>query len=362
MKPVSFWTDRFFYSKSMKYSLLPGTEISVSKLCLGTMTWGQQNTEAEGHEQLDYATANGINFIDTAEMYSVPSRAETQGSTERIIGTWLKKTGKRKEIVLASKVAGPSAGLKHIGTGPKFTRENITRALRESLERLQTDYIDLYQLHWPERPTNYFGPLGYKHTLDDAVTDFAETLQVLNDFIKEGTIRCIGISNETPWGMMQFFQASKLKGLSGISTIQNPYNLVNRVFEIGLAEMSIREHVGLLAYSPLAGGLLTDKYLGGKRPEGARFTLWANYFNRYSHPNTMKAVEQYAALAQAHSLSFPQMSLAYVNTRTFLCSTIIGATSMEQLKENMGSIDIELSEEIVKEIEKIHHEFPNPAP
>lgn len=327
------------------------------------MTWGQQNTEAEGHEQLNYATnERGINFIDTAEMYSVPAKAETQGSTEKIIGTWLKKRNKRDDIILASKVAGPSAGLPHIGTGRKFNKENITRALNESLQRLQTDYIDLYQLHWPERPTNYFGTLGYVHASEDAVTDFVETLTILNEFIQQGKIRYIGISNETPWGVMQYLRTAEKYNLPKIVTIQNPYNLVNRVYEIGLAEIGEREKVGLLAYSPLAGGLLSDKYLGGKRPGGARFTLWPNYFGRYAHPNTMKAVERYAVLAKAHNLSLAQMSLAYVNTRTFLTSNIIGATNMQQLTENIDSIDVTLSEEVMKEIQKIHLEFPNPAP
>jgi aryl-alcohol dehydrogenase-like predicted oxidoreductase len=347
----------------MQYNLLPNTDIKVSKICLGTMTWGQQNTEGEGHEQLTYAVEErAINFIDTAEMYSVPAKAETQGSTERIIGKWLTKRNKRDDIILASKVAGPSAGLPHIGTGRKFNKENITRALHESLKRLQTDYIDLYQLHWPERATNFFGALGYNHVNEDAVTDFHETLTILNDFIKEGKIRYIGISNETPWGTMQYLNMAAQYDLPKIATIQNPYNLVNRTYEIGLAEIGIREKVGLLAYSPLAGGLLSEKYLNGNKPEGARFTNWPNYFTRYSHPNTMKAVIKYAQLAADNNLSFPQMALAYINSREFLTANIIGATSMQQLKENIDSIDVELSEDIIKEIQKIHLEFPNPAP
>lgn len=347
----------------MQYNNLPNTDIKVSKICLGTMTWGQQNTEAEGHEQLNYSVnERGINFIDTAEMYSVPAKAETQGSTERIIGTWLKKRNKRDDIILASKIAGPSAGLPHIGTGRKFNKENITRALNESLQRLQTDYIDLYQLHWPERPTNYFGTLGYVHASEDAVTNFEETLTILNGLIQEGKIRYIGISNETPWGVMQYLRTAEKYNLPKIVTIQNPYNLVNRVYEIGLAEIGEREKIGLLAYSPLAGGLLSEKYLSGKRPDGARFTLWPNYFGRYAHPNTMKAVEKYAVLAKDHQLSLAQMSLAYVNTRTFLTANIIGATNMQQLTENIDSINVTLSEEVMKEIQKIHLEFPNPAP
>ena len=347
----------------MHYNLLPNTDIKVSKICLGTMTWGQQNTEAEGHEQLDFATKErGINFIDTAEMYSVPSKAETQGSTEKIIGTWLNKRNKRDDIILASKVAGPSAGLPHIGTGPKFNKENMTNALNNSLKRLQTDYIDLYQLHWPERPTNYFGALGYTHTSDDAVTDFVETLTILQEFISQGKIRHIGISNETPWGTMQFLRTAEKYNLPKVITIQNPYNLVNRTYEIGLAEIGIREKVGLLAYSPLAGGLLSEKYLQGQRPEGARFTLWPNYFSRYAHINTMKAVEEYATLAKNNGLSLAQMSLAFINTRDFLTSNIIGATTMQQLKENIDSIDVVLSESVIKEIQRIHLDFPNPAP
>ena len=347
----------------MHYNLLPNTDIKVSKICLGTMTWGQQNTEAEGHEQLDFATKErGINFIDTAEMYSVPSKAETQGSTEKIIGTWLNKRNKRDDIILASKVAGPSAGLPHIGTGPKFNKENMTNALNNSLKRLQTDYIDLYQLHWPERPTNYFGALGYTHTSDDAVTDFVETLTILQEFISQGKIRHIGISNETPWGTMQFLRTAEKYNLPKVITIQNPYNLVNRTYEIGLAEIGIREKVGLLAYSPLAGGLLSEKYLQGQRPEGARFTLWPNYFSRYAHINTMKAVEEYATLAKNNGLSLAQMSLAFINTRDFLTSNIIGATTMQQLKENIDSIDVVLSENVIKEIQRIHLDFPNPAP
>lgn len=346
----------------MQYTYIPGTDIKVSKICLGTMTWGEQNTEQEAHEQLDYATEHHINFIDTAEMYSVPSKPETQGSTERFIGTWLHKRKKRDDLVIASKVAGPSTGLKHIGTGPKFNRANMTRALNDSLKRLQTDYLDLYQLHWPERPTNYFGTLGYEHKSDDPVTDFRHTLEVLLEFIQQGKIRYIGVSNETPWGVMQYLRIAEKEGLPKIVTIQNPYSLVNRTFEIGLSEIAIREQVGLLAYSPLGGGLLTEKYLGGKRPEGARFTLWSNYFFRYSHPNTMKAVERYAALAKANGLSFPQMALAFINSRKFLTSNIIGATSMAQLQENIKSIEVKLSEDVLKEIERIHLEFPNPAP
>lgn len=347
----------------MKYKLLPNTNIKVSTLCLGTMTWGEQNTETDAHAQLNYAVhEKAINFIDTAEMYSVPSKASTQGSTERIIGSWLQKRKKRDDLILASKVAGPSAVLQHIGTAPKYTKTNITNALHNSLKRLQTDYIDLYQLHWPERPTNFFGSLGYKHLSDDAVTDFYETLVVLNDFIKEGKIRYIGVSNETPWGVMQYLRIAEKYDLPKIHTIQNPYNLVNRTYEIGLAEIGIRAQIGLLAYSPLAGGLLSNKYIGDKQPLGARFTLWPNYFTRYSHPNTIKAVEQYEKLALQHQLTLPQMALAFINSKIFLTANIIGATTLQQLQENISSIEITLSDEILNEIEKIHLCYPNPAP
>lgn len=346
----------------MEYTLLPNTAINVSKICLGTMTWGEQNTEAEAHEQLDFALSCGINFIDTAELYAVPAKPETQGKTETYIGTWLNKRKKRDDLIIASKAAGPGAFVKHIRSGPKFTKEHLTEALHNSLKRLQTDYIDLYQLHWPERPTNYFGALGYEHLSDDPITDFSETLAVLGDFIKEGKIRYIGLSNETPWGTMQYIRIAEKENLPKVITIQNPYSLINRTFEIGLSEISIREKVGLLAYSPLGGGLLSDKYLGGKKPDGARYTLWPNYFFRYSHPNTMKAVEKYATLAHQNKMSLAQMALAFVNTRNFLTSNIIGATSMAQLKENIESIELKLNKDIEKEIEKIHLEFPNPAP
>jgi aryl-alcohol dehydrogenase-like predicted oxidoreductase len=346
----------------MEYNLLPNTNIKISKICLGTMTWGEQNTEAEAHEQLDYATNNEINFIDTAELYAVPAKATTQGKTETFIGTWLNKRKKRDDLIIASKAAGPGAFVQHIRSGPKFNKEHLTEALHNSLKRLQTDYIDIYQLHWPERPTNYFGALGYEHKSDDPITDFRETLSILQDFIKEGKIRHIGLSNETPWGTMQYVRIAERENLTKVITIQNPYSLINRTFEIGLSEISIREKIGLLAYSPLGGGLLSDKYLNGNKPDGARYTLWPNYFFRYSHPNTMKAIEKYAELASSNNMTLAQMALAFVNTRNFLCANIIGATSITQLKENIDSINIKLSKEVEQEIEKIHLEFPNPAP
>lgn len=346
----------------MEYHLLPGTDLHVSKICLGTMTWGNQNTEAEGHEQLDYAVSSGINFIDTAEAYAVPMSEKTHGTTETIIGTWLQKRGKRDDLVIASKIAGPSAINKYLRGGPNYSPAQLKQALHDSLKRLQTDYIDIYQLHWPERPTNYFGSLGYEHKSDDAVTNFREVLETLGDLVREGKIRFIGISNETPWGLMQYLDLAKQHGLPKVATIQNPYSLINRVYEVGLAEMGIREQVSLLAYSPLAGGLLSGKYRNGQRPEGARFTLWSNYFNRYSHPNTGKAIDAYAELAKENGLSFAQMALAFVNSRIFLGGNIIGATSMAQLKENIDSMEVHLSADVLDAIQKIHLEYPNPAP
>jgi aryl-alcohol dehydrogenase-like predicted oxidoreductase len=325
------------------------------------MTWGQQNSEAEGHEQLDYAVEQGINFIDTAELYSVPARAETHGSTERIIGTWLKKTGKRKDIVLATKVTGPNANLKFIRENLGFSKEAITEALHNSLQRLQTDYIDLYQLHWPERKANFFGKLGFEYDPEDAWEDNVhEVLETLQGFVKEGKIRHIGLSNETPWGIMRFLEESKKHLLPRALTVQNPYSLLNRTYEVGLAEISIREEIGLLAYSPLGFGILSGKYLNGK-PENGRVSLFPN-LSRYSGPLSTEATKRYKKVADEHGLSLAQMALAFVNQQAFLTANIIGATSMEQLKENIGSIDVALHSKILEAIHEIHHQIPNPAP
>ncbi|NER14482.1 NADP(H)-dependent aldo-keto reductase [Leptobacterium flavescens] len=345
----------------MKYTTLPHTDIKVSKICLGTMTWGEQNTEAEGHEQMDYALEQGVNFFDTAELYSVPARPETQGSTEKIIGSWFKKTGNRDKVILASKIAGPAEFTKHIRTGG-FSREEITDAIHKSLKRLQTDYIDLYQLHWPERPTNYFGQRGYTHVEENRWEDnFKEVLESLEVFVKEGKIRQIGVSNEVPWGTMRFLEESRKHDLPRMITIQNPYSLLNRTFEVGNAEVSHRENVGLLAYSPLGFGVLSGKYLGGKMPANARITLFPAY-SRYLGPESVKATQRYFDLATENGLSLAQMSLAFVNQQPFVTSNIIGATSMEQLKENIGSIDVELDKELIGKINAIHNEIPNPAP
>ncbi|MFC0876090.1 NADP(H)-dependent aldo-keto reductase [Saccharicrinis sp. FJH2] len=345
----------------MIYDTLGKTGLKVSKICLGTMTWGEQNTEQEAHEQLDYAIDNDINFIDTAEMYSVPSRPETQGSTERYIGSWLKNRHDRNKLIIASKIAGP--GMEHIRKSPSFSRTHLNEALEKSIERLQTDYIDLYQLHWPERPTNFFGRLGYNHKTDNTGTDFKVVLESLQELIESKKIRYVGLSNETPWGLMSFLKFSEQYNLPRIVSIQNPYSLLNRTFEVGLAEVAIREKAGLLAYSPLAFGLLTGKYRsGGMMPPGARLTLFSDRLPRYSKPKAWEAMEKYVKLAKDNGLTPAQMALAFVNSRDFVTSTIIGATSMDQLKEDIGSINITLSDDILQAIEGIQREIPNPAP
>jgi len=346
----------------MNYTTLPHTTLEVSKICLGTMTWGRQNTEAEGHEQMDYAVEQGINFFDTAELYPIPAHPDRYAVTEKIIGSWFKKTGKRDKIVLASKIAGKATFTKFIRT-TGFKKESLIEAVNGSLERLQTDHIDLYQLHWPERSTNYFGKRGYTHDLSDFWQDnIHQVLETLRELIKEGKIGHVGLSNETPWGAMRFLEESKVhKSLPRMITIQNPYSLLNRSFEVGLSEISIREKLGLLAYSPLGFGVLSGKYLGGAKPANARITLFPAY-GRYSNEIALKATQKYLDLANKHGISLPQMALAFVTSRPFLTSCIIGATSMEQLKENIGSIDLSLSDELLKEIEAIHNEIADPAP
>ncbi|SIS40153.1 Predicted oxidoreductase [Zobellia uliginosa] len=346
----------------MEYTTLPHTDIEVSKICLGTMTWGNQNTEAEGHEQMDFALDKGVNFFDTAELYPVPAHPDRHSDTEKIIGTWFKKNGNRDKVILGTKIAGKADFTKFIRT-TGFTPDSIRSAVDASLERLQTDYIDLYQLHWPERNTNYFGKRGYTHDVSDHWEDnIHQVLETLRDLIREGKIRQVGISNETPWGTMRFLTESKVHAsLPRAITIQNPYSLLNRQFEVGLSEISIREKVGLLAYSPLGFGTLSGKYLGGMQPATARITLFPNY-KRYSSEQAVRATEKYHKLAQEHGLSMAQMALAFVNTRPFVTSTIIGATSIGQLDQNIASIDLTLSEEVLKGIDEIHNAIPNPAP
>ena len=347
----------------MHYRKLGNTDIDVSVICLGTMTWGEQNTQAEAFEQMDYALAQGVNFFDTAELYSIPPKAATYGHTEEIIGNWLRKTGNRNRIILASKIAGPGPDwVDHIRKGrTRFNRNHLQAALEGSLKRLQTDCIDLYQLHWPERETNFFGQLGFTPGTNADFTPVAETLAVLNDFVKAGKIRHIGLSNETPWGIMQFLQTANGLDLPRLISVQNPYSLLNRSYEVGAAEVSWREHCGLLAYSPLGFGVLSGKYLNGARPTGARLTLFPDY-TRYSSAPAERATADYVALAQRHGLDCAQMALAFVNSRPFLTSTIIGATSMAQLRNNIGSIELELSAEVEDGIQAIHATHPNPSP
>ena len=346
----------------MQYTNLDKTDLKVSKICLGTMTWGEQNTEAEAFEQMDYALSAGVNFFDTAELYPVPPRVETYTATETIIGNWLKARNNRQDIVLASKVVGRSDWLSHIRNGNGILDyDNIKVALENSLKRLQTDYLDLYQLHWPDRDTNYFGKLGYTHNNHEQSVPIEETLQTLNEFVQQGKIRHIGLSNETPWGAMKFLQLAEKLNLPRAVSIQNPYNLLNRSYEIGLAEVSIRENIRLLAYSPLGFGTLSGKYLNNQQPAGARITLFSR-FDRYSNPQGIKATQAYVDIARKFQLDPAQMALAYVNSRDFLCSNIIGATNMVQLKSNIDSINLTLSDEVLTEIETVHEQISNPCP
>ncbi|CRI64709.1 putative oxidoreductase, NADP(H)-dependent aldo-keto reductase [Thiocapsa sp. KS1] len=338
------------------------SDIRVTALCLGTMTFGEQNSEADAHAQLDRALAAGINFIDTAEMYPVPPRAETIGRTEAYIGTWFASRRCRDRVVLASKVAGPAAWLPHLRDGTsRLDRANIVTALDGSLKRLQTDWIDLYQLHWPDRETNYFGKLGYSPMEDAHSVPLLETLEVLADQVRAGKIRQIGVSNETPWGLMRFLALAQEHGLPRMVSIQNPYSLLNRTFEVGLAEVAVREECGLLAYSPLGFGVLSGKYLDGRRPAGARITLFER-FNRYSNPEAERATAEYVALARRHGLDPAQMALAWVTSRPFVTSNIIGATTPEQLESNLASANLTLPDEVIAQIEAIHTRQPNPAP
>ncbi|AKH67788.1 putative oxidoreductase, aryl-alcohol dehydrogenase like protein [Spongiibacter sp. IMCC21906] len=344
----------------MKYRNLGRSELSVSELCLGTMTWGEQNSLEQACEQMDYAVSRGINFFDTAEMYPVPPIAKTQGRTEEYIGQWFQQSGKRQDIVLATKASGP--GHKHIRDASGLGRDGILRAFEGSLERLKTDYVDLYQIHWPNRSTNFFGKLGYQHSDSrEAETEIHEILRTLAELVQQGQVRTVGISNETPWGMLSYLRLADKYNLPRVASIQNPYNLLNRSFEVGLAEMAIREQAGLLAYSPLAFGVLSGKYRNNQRPEGARITLFER-FQRYAKPEAVAATEQYCQLAEKHGLDPAQMALAFINQQPFVTSNIIGATTMAQLKSNIDSADLVLSDEVLEGIEAIHSAQPNPAP
>jgi aryl-alcohol dehydrogenase-like predicted oxidoreductase len=345
----------------MEYRQLGRTDLNVSALCLGTMTWGEQNTQQEAFEQIERAKHAGINFIDTAEMYPVPPRPETYARTETIIGDYFKARGDRADWILASKIAGPGNGISHIRDAQlKFNRTHIVAALDASLQRLQTNWIDLYQLHWPERRTNFFGKLGYQHN-EESFTSFAETLEALQEQVKAGKIRHIGLSNETPWGLTQFLGLAESRGLPRVASIQNPYSLLNRTFEVGLAEIAIREQAGLLAYSPLAFGMLTGKYEDGAKPYNARLTLFER-FQRYNNPESIAATSRYVALAREHDLDPAQMALAFVTSRPFVTSNIIGATSLRQLESNLASVELTLSDELLEKIEALYKRQPNPAP
>lgn len=345
----------------MQTRKLGNTDIDVSLICLGTMTWGEQNTESEAFEQLDYATGAGVNFIDAAEMYPVPPRAETQGLTEQYLGNWLARRGRRDDLVIASKVAGPGNGLTYLRNGPRLTRAHIREACEASLKRLQTDYIDLYQVHWPDRSTNFFGQLGYQPNPEESSTPIEETLEALDELVREGKIRQIGLSNETPWGTMEYLRLAREKVWPRAVSIQNPYNLLNRSFEVGMAEIAHREQAGLLAYSPLAFGMLSGKYLGESWPEKGRLTLFER-FKRYSNSRGMAATRAYVELAREHGLSPVELALAFVNSRSFVTSNIVGATTMAQLRENIGSASITLDQEVLDAIEALHTEFTYPCP
>ena len=326
------------------------------------MTWGGQNTQSDAFEQLDFALEQGVNFVDTAELYAIPPSKETYGKTETIIGNWLAKNKKRDSIILASKVAGNSKGwIDHIRQGPKLNRQQMTEALDGSLKRLQTNYLDLYQIHWPARVNDIFGVRGISKINNEQVESIEAILEVLNDFVKSGKVREIGISNETPWGLMQYLKQAKNHDWAKIQSIQNPYSLLNRLFEVGLSEASLRENVGLLVYSPLGFGVLSGKYLNGKLPNKSRLQLFPHY-QRYSNENAVKATQAYADIAAKYGLSLAQMALSFVNSREFVTANIIGATTMEQLKENVASISIHLSDEVLDEIEAVHATIPDPAP
>ena len=344
----------------MNYKKLGNTDLNVSTICLGTMTWGEQNTQSEAFEQMNYSLENGVNFWDTAELYAVPPKAETYGHTETIIGNWFEKTKKRKDVILASKVGGPSR--KYMRNGENsFTGKNLEDALHGSLERLKTDYIDLYQLHWPERNVNNFGKLGYEHEENDW-NKFENVLENLKKFVDQGKIRYVGLSNETPWGVMNYLQLAKDKDLPRMMAIQNPYSLLNRSYEVGLAEISVREKSGLLAYSPLAFGYLTGKYRNGELPKNSRMQLFGDKFSRYKTENGQLAIEKYFKIAERYNLDLSQLSLKFCELQPFITSVIIGATTMEQLKTDIESVNINLNSEIIDEINEVQKIYPNPCP
>ena len=344
----------------MEYRRLPNTDLDVSKICLGTMTWGKQNTELEAHEQMNYALSQGVNFWDTAELYPVPAESKTQGATEKFIGNWIRKNGKRDQIILASKIAGPEAFSSHIRPNMSFNKANVDEALHNSLRRLKTDYLDLYQLHWPERKTNKFGKRGFNFSSEDTwVENFESVLDTLQGYVNSGKIRNVGISNENPWGMMKFLNASNSNRPRMVS-IQNAYSLLCREFETGHSEICHRENIGLLAYSPLGFGVLTGKYMNGTVPKGSRLEVMPNY-KRYSSDQCAIATKLYYDLALENGLSLTELSLSFVSERSFVTSNIIGATSLKQLKENIKTYKVKLSKEVLSAIDDIHNKIPNPA-
>jgi aryl-alcohol dehydrogenase-like predicted oxidoreductase len=344
----------------MQYQYIPNTDLNVSRVCLGTMTFGEQNSEADAHEQLDFALQKGINFIDTAEMYPIAAKQETLGLTEKYIGSWFKKSGRRNELILATKIAGPNRGMEYFRQPLTFSKKNIQEAVEQSLKNLQTDYIDLYQMHWPERVMNMFGQRGVQEidtAWEDSIFDVLTTFQTL---IKEGKIKYIGVSNENPWGVMRYLMESEKHGLPRIVTIQNPFSLLNRLYEVGLSEIGMREQVGLLAYSPLGFGYLSGKHLNGIIPD-SRIGKFPQ-FTRYTSENCYKATKLYQQLAHDNQLTLAQMAIAFVNQQKFVTSTIIGATNLKQLSENLKGNQIVLSNQIISEINRIHELIPNPAP
>jgi aryl-alcohol dehydrogenase-like predicted oxidoreductase len=346
----------------MKYNQLGESDLNVSEICLGTMTYGQQNTIEEAHQQLDYAIAQGINFIDTAEMYPVPPRGETQGKTEAYIGEWLKKQ-QRHQLIIATKIVGPGRPFKWLrGGNLQINHDNIKQAVDDSLKRLQTDYIDLYQIHWPERYVPTFGQTEYKPDFERETVSITEQLQAFADVIKAGKIRYLGLSNETPWGVSEFVHVAKQLGLPKVISIQNAYNLLNRVFDSALAEVSRYTNVDLLAYSPLGFGLLSGKYTDQKKPENTRLSLFQGFGQRYFKPNVNEAVAAYVSIARKYNLPPTQLALAFVRSRWFVSSTIIGATSLQQLQENIDSVNVILNQEILAELDTVHTRYPNPAP
>jgi aryl-alcohol dehydrogenase-like predicted oxidoreductase len=344
----------------MEYNKLPHSTLEVSKICLGTMTFGEQNSEQEAFSQLDYALERGVNFIDTAEMYPVPPNGKSQGLTEQYIGNWLKHSDKREKVVLATKIAGPR-NVPYIREDMSLNRRNVHQAIDDSLRRLQTDYVDLYQIHWPQRQTNCFGQLNYPYPDSQEEVTLIETLEAMAELVKAGKIRYIGVSNETPWGVMTLLKLAEKHDLPRIVSIQNPYNLLNRSFEVGLSEISHFEGVQLLAYSPLAFGCLSGKYLHGERPEGARCSLFER-FVRYFTPQGVQATQAYVNLAHEHGLDPAQMALAFVNQRPFVAANIIGATNLEQLKANIDSLDVVLNEELLQGLQEIGTTYSNPCP